>query len=130
MCVGVRVGSTELVREVRKRRVGLVFEMHNGLVLFKPPLWRVRKQKLILFAQDHVRAESIKDFFISLVHRPFYHPVLICVTSGQTWDDFVTLSMLEWKEPMGSIIAVYLSRSFFFIFFFTNVRTDLLFCLE
>ena len=110
---------------MRKRRVGLVFEMHNGLVLFlylKPPLWRVRKQKLILFAQDHVHAELIKDFFISHVHRPFYHPVLICVTSGQTWDDFVTLSMLEWKEPMGSIIAVYLSRSFFFYLFFYKCK--------
>ena len=74
-----------------------------------------------------MHAELIKDFFISLVHRD--HPVLICVTSGQT---FVTLSMLEWKEPMGSIIAVYLSGNFFFFFFFffTNARTDSLFRLE
>lgn len=40
----------------------------------------------------------------------------------------VTLAMLEWKEPMASSIAVYLSRSLFF--FLANARTDLLLHLE
>ena len=62
-----------------------------------------------------MHAELIKDFYISLVHGPFYHPVLVCVTSGQTWDDFVTLSMLEWKEPMGSTIVALLPGLQFFI---------------